>query len=38
VLAELVTTKRWANDAVVQRELIPSWIFDVVEVNTETSI
>lgn len=38
VLAELVTTKRWAKDAVVQQELIPSWILDVVEVNTEMSI
>ena len=37
VLAELVTTKRWANDAVVQQELVPSWIYDVVEINTETN-
>jgi pheromone shutdown protein TraB len=34
ILAELVTTKRWANDIVVQQEMIPTWINDVVEVDS----
>jgi pheromone shutdown protein TraB len=38
VLAELVTTKRWANNVVVQQEWIPSWIMDVVEVNYEMTV
>jgi len=35
VLAELVTTKRWANDEVVQREAIPSWVYEVSELQNE---
>jgi pheromone shutdown protein TraB len=35
VLAELVVTKRWAHDSVVQQEAIPSWIHDVSELAHE---
>jgi pheromone shutdown protein TraB len=33
ILKQLVTTRRWANDAHVQREMIPSWVSDVTELN-----
>ena len=33
VLAELVTTKRWARDEHVQQEAIPSWIYEVRELQ-----
>lgn len=33
ILANLVTTKRWANDPIVQKEMIPSWVHDVSELN-----
>jgi pheromone shutdown protein TraB len=29
VLAELVTTRRWAHDDVVQKQAIPMWIHEV---------
>ena len=33
ILANLTATKRWEKDAVVQQEMIPSWIHDVTEVH-----
>ena len=35
VLAELVTTKRWANDEVVQKQMIPTWTTQVTELNDQ---
>ena len=38
VLAELVTTRRWATDELVQREAIPSWIHEVSELAYEQNV
>jgi len=38
VLAELVTTKRWATDEHMERELIPAWINEVTELHDNPTI
>jgi pheromone shutdown protein TraB len=38
VLAELVTTRRWAHDALVQNQAIPMWIHEVSALTDPTTI
>jgi pheromone shutdown protein TraB len=33
ILSELVITKKWANDQVVQQEAIPMWIKEIIELQ-----